>query len=107
MYNYSDKLRTLIGLGYDLRHWVFDGDAEQVPWRVWFNNDPKVPEYVQDKLHGKQDVIAYGDNRSFFVLIPKKYLCGLGRLSLKNEDKYVEKLAKAVSGFLDDLYEKS
>jgi hypothetical protein len=108
-------VRTGIGLGYDLRHWILEGNAKQIPWRIWFYT-PDTPEYVQTKLQGKlgkplkkglQDAFAFDGMCPFFVLVPPKYLKGLERLPLKEVDKYVAKLAKAVSKFLDDLYRES
>jgi hypothetical protein len=113
MFDYSGGIRTLIGLGYDLRHWILEGNAEQVPWRVWFDTlTPGFPAGVKTKLQGKpkkpglQDAFAFDGMYPFFVLVPPKYLKGLERLPLKDEDKYVTKLAKAVPEFLDDLYRK-
>ena len=101
------KVRTLIGLGYDLRHWVLDGSVEKIPWRLWFDTK-EIPKNVRDKLQhekrGKQDAFAYTGNYPFFVPVPEKYLKGLERLPFKDEDKYVKKLADAVFAFLNDLY---
>ena len=104
MYHHSGQKRTLIGLGYDLRHWILDGDDKQIPWRVWFYT-PEIPEYVQKKLQAKfQDGFSYGGEFPFFALVPKKYLKGLEPLPLDDEDKYVKKLAGALHKFLDELY---
>ena len=102
---HSGEGHTLIGLGYDLRHWILDGHVEHVPWRIWFFDD-QVPDYVKLKLQGKQDVFEDGDKKSYFVLVPKKFMKGLEQLSYKDEDNYVKELDKAVSDFLDDLYGK-
>jgi len=120
MFHHSSNGRTLIGLGYDLRHWILDGNAEQIPWRIWFDSlSPGFPEGVKIKLQGKpglpgkrnkyglQDAFAFDGMSPFFVLVPPKYLKGLERLPIEDDDKYVKKLAEAVSKFLDDLYTKS
>jgi hypothetical protein len=105
MFHYSGKGRTLIGLGYDFCHWVLDGNAEQIPWRIWFSA-PDVPDGVKARILDKQDDFALDGKNPLFVLVPKKYLKGLKRLPIEDEDEYVMKLAKAVEKFLDDLYTK-
>ena len=104
-YEHSGTERTLIGLGYDLRHWILDGDVDQVPWRVWFDA-PNIPKKVETKLLDKHrlDAFAFDGKHPFFVLIPKKYLKGLERLPLGDEGKYITKLAQAIPEFLGELY---
>jgi len=106
MYSYSAEVRTLIGLGYDLRHWILDGNVDHVPWRLWFD-DQNTPEYVKAKLRDKRDGFAFGGVYDFFVIVPERYLKGLEQLPTKDDLNYASKLADAVRDFLNDLYKES
>jgi hypothetical protein len=68
MLQYPGEERTLIGIGYDLRHWVLEGNVEQVPWRVWFDNTPNIPEGVKAKLQKiKMDLLMVATSPFLFL----------------------------------------
>ena len=103
------SLKLFIGLGYDSRHWIWTGDL-QIPWRVLLSVDggAKLPKYVDDKLaKNMRDGFTwiYEGQDLEFILIPKKYLKELKKLSYQdNREEYVSKLAEVVFNFLEDLF---
>ena len=106
--------KVFIGLGYDIRHWIYSGEIN-IPWRVYIYyptpSDEMVPDQLPNFVENKIRHRNLRDGYSWiykgmdvpFLLIPKD------KLPDESEDDtiYTQKLAKVVFEFLDDLFGES
>ena len=115
------EVEAQIALGFDCRHWMLTGNIDQIPWRVFLSvhrppTSPNIPPHVEKKIRlGMRDGFTWvfygtikGDiqNQDYPFLLVQDYpfLHLSEQLPPVNDPAYVDKLAKVVFDFLNELY---